>query len=405
MYETIIENTHESTVNVSGNKITSLRNTATHTTAVRFYKDNRVSVAGQEGAADVPKLIKRAETDLPVCGVPYPCMLEKNVKHVDRRKNPIAPETFLDAMRDLLDRIQKVAPQFIFGNKLKRIESALSYTNTAGADLYSVADRLEIGLTIKERTSANIMDLSYGGTLDYFDPQAITDDIADLAAAYSRRVELPADIPVILDARLILSMLLEDMIADVYLSGSGKLKDKLGETLFHDKLTVAVRYNAASHSPRPFFDAEGTVLTDDGFKLIENGKFCGLLSTNRAAAQFGIPLSGGASTGAYDAVPSYGGNAIYADETADSVSKLCDRAIYVAVASGGDITDKGDVGIPVQAAFLLENGKLVGRLPELMLSGSIFDICGKNFLGVSSQTAFRCDHAPLFAAGMKVAKQ
>ena len=158
MYETIIENTHESTVNVSGNKITSLRNTATHTTAVRFYKDNRVSVAGQEGAADVPKLIKRAETDLPVCGVPYPCMLEKNVKHVDRRKNPIAPETFLDAMRDLLDRIQKVAPQFIFGNKLKRIESALSYTNTAGADLYSVADRLEIGLTIKERTSANIMD-------------------------------------------------------------------------------------------------------------------------------------------------------------------------------------------------------------------------------------------------------
>lgn len=405
MYETIIENTHESTVNVSGNKITSLRNTATHTTAVRFYQDNRVSVAGQEGAADVQKLLKRAQTDLPICGVPYPCMLEKNVKHVDRRKNPIAPEKFLDAMRDLLARIQKVAPQFIFGNKLKRIESSLSYTNTAGADLGFAADWLEIGLTIKERTSANIMDLSYGGDVDYFDPQAITDDIADLAAAYSRRVELPQDVPVVVDFRGIMPMLLNDMIADIYLSGSGKLKDKLGETLFHDKLSVAVRYNAASHSPRPFFDAEGTVLTDDGFKLIEHGKFCGLLSTKRAAAQFGIPNSGGASTGAYDAVPTYGGGAIYADETADSVSELCDRAVYVAVASGGDVTDKGDVGIPVQAAFLLENGKLVGRLPELMLSGSIFDIFGKNFLGITRKSPLRTEHAPLLITGMQVAKQ
>ena len=46
------------------------------------------------------------------------------------------------------------------------------------------------------------------------------------------------------------------------------------------------------------------------------------------------------------------------------------------------MTTTGDLGIPVQMAFLLKDGKFVGRLPELMLSGNVFDILGKDFVDV-----------------------
>ena len=32
-------------------------------------------------------------------------------------------------------------------------------------------------------------------------------------------------------------------------------------------------------------------------------------------------------------------------------------------------------------AYLMENGKLVGRLPELNIGGNFFDLLGKDFLG------------------------
>lgn len=35
----------------------------------------------------------------------------------------------------------------------------------------------------------------------------------------------------------------------------------------------------------------------------------------------------------------------------------------------------------MQLAYLMEDGKLVGRLPDLTVSGSFYDMLGKDFLG------------------------
>ena len=53
----------------------------------------------------------------------------------------------------------------------------------------------------------------------------------------------------------------------------------------------------------------------------------------------------------------------------------------MAMASGGDTTPDGHFATPVQLAYLMEDGKLVGRLPDLTVSGSFYDMLGKDFLG------------------------
>ena len=42
---------------------------------------------------------------------------------------------------------------------------------------------------------------------------------------------------------------------------------------------------------------------------------------------------------------------------------------------------RGQYADPVQMACLVEKGKVVGRLPELNISGDFFTILGENYLG------------------------
>ena len=78
------------------------------------------------------------------------------------------------------------------------------------------------------------------------------------------------------------------------------------------------------------------------------------------------------------------------------------KAIYIAVTSGGDMTPSGDVGLPVLAAFVYEDGKLLGRLPEFSLSANIFDLLGKDLIGVAKNDAFAYADETLIVANCKI---
>ena len=72
------------------------------------------------------------------------------------------------------------------------------------------------------------------------------------------------------------------------------------------------------------------------------------------------------------------------------------------MASGGDTTPDGHFATPVQMAYLMEDGRLVGRLPELNISGSFFDLLGSDYIG----SVYGDPHpqSMLCAATMDVAK-
>ena len=78
------------------------------------------------------------------------------------------------------------------------------------------------------------------------------------------------------------------------------------------------------------------------------------------------------------------------------------KSVYVIIASGGDVTPEGRYASPVQMAYLMEDGKLAGRLPNLNISGEFFDIFGKDYVGSVHNVPF--EGAFLSAAVMNVEK-
>ena len=95
---------------------------------------------------------------------------------------------------------------------------------------------------------------------------------------------------------------------------------------------------------------------------------------------------------------------LFVQSTAANLSELLGdkKAIYVAITSGGDITTEGTLGLPVMLAFLVENGKMVGRVSEFNASGNILDILGKDFVGVSKQDIFAASENEVMVVNMNL---
>ena len=115
----------------------------------------------------------------------------------------------------------------------------------------------------------------------------------------------------------------------------------------------------------------------------------GLLTTKKTAEQYGLPNSGTADA-PYDGVPSVGFHSCYLAKTADTLKELAPgKAVLMMIASGGDTTPDGHFATPVQLAFLLEDGKLAGRLPEISIGGNFFDMLGKDYIGTVYDRPFK----------------
>ena len=195
---------------------------------------------------------------------------------------------------------------------------------------------------------------------------------------------------------------LQHFVGEMYVSGASLLSGKLGEKVFSDKLSFRDDMNPETHNGVCFFDDEGKVA--DGLRptLIENGKLTGLLTTKKSADQFGLSELGTA-TAAYDGVPTLAFHSFWLDPTAKTLAELVPgKAVFAVLASGGDMTPDGHFATPVQMAYLLEDGKLVGRLPELNVSGDFFDLLGKDYIGAVRGDPQEDSH--LCAVNMNVTK-
>lgn len=147
--------------------------------------------------------------------------------------------------------------------------------------------------------------------------------------------------------------------------------------------------NPATNPGVCFFDTEGCVAPDLRPTLIDRGTLVGLLTTKKSAEKLNLPNTGTAAA-SYDGVPTLGFNRFYAEPTAPTLSALVPgKAIYIVMTSGGDITPGGHFASPVQMSYLMENGRLVGRLPELNIGGDFSDFLGNDYIG-----AVRGDPSP-----------
>lgn len=378
-HEKLIEKTTSYGLNVSGGNIDSLRVKNDLKTVIRVYDGGKIGIAGRIGEGDDKALFKEAKAKLSQ-NIDYPCDLtEGKTRSENCVKNVVPPTAFVKTMKKLLARLNKEFPDFIFSNKINMEEYSSVYENSENTRYEYSSDYLAIILVIQHKKSANIMDLSYGVVQNYYDEDKVASDIGKLLNAFEKKAELDDTLPVIIGESVI-SYALRHLIAELYMSGASLFKDKLGQKVFGDKINVVADRGTDNKQCIPFFDCEGVVTDNDKFYFVKDGVISGLATYKRSAKMFNLPLSGGGYSD-FDSVPMANFVGVKLERSAESLKDAVKgKAIYVAEAGGGDMTPDGMLGIPVQLAYLYDNGKLVGKLPEFSLNANIFDLLGKDFI-------------------------
>ena len=388
--EFLKETQHTVTLNVTAGQIDSYRELEKTTGTVRVYENGCIGVAGCLGEPDEEALTAQAKEALSF-GIPYPCNLEGAAEITELHDGEILPvPELIPAMKDFLSRLGAQCPKMAFSNKIRLVHGRTEYRNSLGRHLLSSGGYLSIELLGQNRGSGNLFDMVFSWQGDHYDPEMIL-------AGFKRQYDAfytPADIepgrwPVVAMPLDLFGTNLQHFIGDLYAAGASLLSGRLGEKVFSGKLTLCDDMNPDTSFETCFFDAEGCVAEDYRPVLVENGVLKRLVTTKKTAEQYGLPNSGTANA-PYDGVPSLGLHGCCLAKTAETLKELVPgKAVFMMIASGGDTTPDGHFATPVQLAFLLEDGKLVGRLPEISVGGNFFDMLGRDYIGTIHDWPFK----------------
>lgn len=385
----IVEKSRSYAATLAAGEVSSLRIKEDEKTVIRVYEDGKIGVAGRIGEGDDEALEAQAAAAL-VQDIPYPdAMCGGEKRHIDLVKDIIPEDELLNTVRHLASRLKERFPDFIFSDKFAIEEEAVSYSDSADTDLSYADKAVLVGLSIKSAGSANIMDLGYYARKRHYDEDAVVEDIAKLLDVYSNKLPLPEEkLPVIMDMSFV-QHALSHVVAEMYASGASLFSGKLGQKLFDECVNILIDRTPGKNELSPFFDSEGVTLEGDKFYFVKDGVFCGLATYRRSAAMLNLPLSG-CGYADFDAVPQCGNfRGIELDTKGKKLSEVFSgKAIYVSVTSGGDMIPDGKFATPVMLAYLYDNGKLVGTLPEFGVSGNIFDLLGKDLIAIAKNDVY-----------------
>ena len=388
----------ETTVSVVQSRIDSVKRKDVVRTGLRMYDGSVIGVAGAIGNYRDTELEEKARKAMGR-GITYPWKLsEGRTEKVHVPFDLPEGKAFVGEMEVVLEELRSRHPELIFSNNGKLTCSTSVLENDMGLALEYRSCSVSIALGFKHRDSTSIMDgfTGFGGAFRYNRDDAIR-ELCRGCEAFGKPVALPEGssvMPIVFSAGdpLFWRKLRSDLSGHQFGTGSSLLSGKTGQKIFDEKFSVT---QTADHMicPQRFFDAEGVVNNDYRYPLIENGSLRAVYTDRRTSDRFDLPLTGAAGS-AYDGVPVLVPPDLRIEDTGKTLKELLngEQGIFIVFAIGGDFTPQGDFATPVQLSYLFDGEKFIGRLPELQISSSVFEMFGENYSGCSTDSLSRlCD--------------
>jgi len=408
--EKYVEFLNEISLNVVQTGIESVRKKEIERGGLRVYDGKNIGIAGALGKYDEKELEKRAIKALDM-NIPYPYEVSSNLKNSITMKSELSDEEeFVEEVTEMLEELKRSQPDFSFSNKINLLKASISLSNDEGLDLCYKNSHLGFSLIIKDKKSSNIIDAFTGYDGWKYDREEFLKDTNSVCEAYKRKADFEDGIyPVCFLERetTYKRKLFEVLNGLLYGSGSSILSGKMGEKLFNEDFTLCQSRNPDDEVMGPFFDSEGGVNRDYRYNFIENGVFVSPYTDKKTASMFKLPYSG-SSLGEYDSVPSIGirGDSLRIKESEASTKELLDgkKGVFALIASGGDFTPEGKFASPVQLSFLFDGEKFIGRLPQINISSHLYDMFGKDYIGVGKDSVSKLYRSNCIAMNMKVTR-
>jgi PmbA protein len=305
--------------------------------------------------------------------------------------------------REILDLILPVEPNARCNVGLERSLVTANIRNQKGLDISFQTSPLSIGLEINRVEGDDVLIL-----YDQAGTSVWVDDYLDFARRLVEKLKMarnitsikPGKMPVLFAPSGTLGLvfpLSEGLNGKSVYKGTSPIKDKVGEKLFNEKITVIDDGTIDGKFASASFDDEG--IPHRRNVLVEKGVLNGFIYDLKTAAQSGVASTGNASRGLFSPPqPSFTNLVIQPGETPlkDMIAGI-DEGIIVEDLLGigqGNIIS-GAFSNPIALAFKVEKGEIVGRVKDLSIAGNIYDLL-KNVTAVSREAhwIYSTFHAP-----------
>ena len=296
------------------------------------------------------------------------------VKIFDPALVPLEKPEMIRMGQQMMEMVKTYNPEILAGASINKTVYKVEYANSRGAE-YS-ADHTEFNVGTGGQLVRGTDILFAGHGVGQKKRAVDTEEIAAQAIEYFRMAEQIAPIesgemPVIFTPRGLIALLLSLGLAvdgkSVYL-GASPLRDKLGQQIASPSLTILddpfIEYGPRTSA----FDNEGVPRKITA--LVEKGVLRNFIYDLDTAGRAGVKPTGHGSSRTLTNLVINPGNTSY-ETILRNTSKGLLVHDFLGLGQGNPIN--GEFSVNVFLGYKIENGKLVGRVKDVMLAGNAFD--------------------------------
>ena len=388
--------------------ISSVRSKDVTKKGARAFKDGKIMLASFVG--DIPDdRLYRSCREMEDLGIPYSYRITGNTRHSESlsARSEIDAGMLYERANDALAHLRSVNDRFIYSGSIEKSLVSEHLRNTNGVDCRIDYEVSKFVCMFKHRDTKNILDgfLHYVSLFDE-DFEYSIDRNAELLNAFEKEETIGNGLRKVLflSPTPLFSKLSESLMIDKYMDDSALFSGRVGERLFNENFSLYdVNYDP-EHIIFDPFDGEGTMRDAHEYPLIEKGVFTNCICDLQNATRYDSTTTGNGKR-AFNSHVVLGFNTLVArggERPLDDLLGDIDEAILVIMAQGGDFIDNGDFSTPVQLSYLVKNGKVKGRLPQLTVKSSVGDMFGDRLVAISSDGFYRFSANPCMIFEMEV---
>ena len=396
MKEKLQQHVIYSEVKFQENKIISFSKNNSTRTSFRVYKDGEAGIHYQVGQMEDSAGYAKAEENL-YLHRPYPYSLESGKRKRNKIERDYSDKDLLSIAKEGLAHICESYPQFSLSGSFSMENSCVIQTNDAGMDYENRDCHIQVSVEYKHKDSTNLCDGFFSIGQRDFSFEKLYEMADNYLGAFEKKVELPEDAILQIQYYDMVGSVSAHLDAELLSLGTSLLAGKMGQQVFSEDFTLTDDVSDEYCWHTPFWDGDGCVKENDRRVFIENGVPLLGYSDKRIAEKYNVPHTGNAWRSFSD-VPGNGNAAMQIKRSKKTIKELLDGRLTVVLDnySGGGFNEKGDYVMPVHHAFLCDGEKFLGSLPPFTLSSNMFDMFGKDFIGVGSDQPVFNDKSVLF---------
>lgn len=388
-YDILTTNEESLTIEVVGGKVNSSKNKNITKKGVRLFEGNKIYTTSFVGDVSDAELVKRAQATKTV-GIPFEHELPtyKSMKVIDAESFSEPLSKIQEAIEITQERLAGFSNQFVFNGKFTREIYTMSLKDDKGAALEKKVGFNEWYYIFKKVGSPNIMDGFIDQSARVLDIDEVMEKNLPYLEAYNNEIKFQnGKYPVLfVDGGELTHKLSESLRADKYFEGSALFSGKLNQKIFSKDFSLYDINYSPAHGLYRQFDEEGTIRNINRLPLIENGVMKNVIADLRNAKKYSIEATGNGSR-SYDSAAGLSFNSLVigaGKRSTQEILKGLDHCVVVFMGHGGDFTDKGDYSTPLQLAYLVQKGEIVGRLPQLTVKTTTEEMFNSRLIEVAS---------------------